>query len=446
MAKSFRRQKNKRIKKEKREKEVKTLFQSLRGMHDILPAEQPWWDKLVKATSDITNFYNFSRIETPLVERAEIFERGIGVDSDIVEKQMFALKTRSGERLVLRPENTAGVIRAYLEHGLSHLPQPLKIYYYGPFFRYEQPQAGRYRQFHQVGFEILGGEADPLYDVQTALVSLRLIEELKIKNPIIQINSLGCKNCRAIYRRKLQDYYRKLIYKTCKNCRRRLSLNPLRLLDCKNENCEQFKDRAPIMLDYLCSTCKAYFREVLEYLDELNLPYILNSHLVRGLDYYNGTVFELFSEGSNISLGGGGRYDHLGEILGGRKNILPAVGSSLGAERIIELMKAQGIEGLGKIKAKVFLVQIGKPAKKKIFGLIEAFRLAGIKVAESLSRESLGSQLKIADREKAEIALILGQREVFEESIIIRDMKSGAQEIVPLNKVVEEVRKRYTKN
>ncbi len=430
------------IKKDKKRKEKTLLFQSPKGMHDILPAEQPFWEKIRKASQEVANFYNFSRIETPIVEQAEIFEIGVGVTTDIVEKQMFAFKTKGGEHLVLRPENTAGIVRAYFQHGLSHLPQPLKLYYFGPFFRYEQPQFGRYRQFHQIGFEILGGEDDPLYDAQIILTSLRLIEELKVKNPIVQVNSLGCKNCRLIYRRKLQDYYRKLALKICKDCRRRLSLNPLRLLDCKNENCERAKTRAPIMLDYLCSACKNHFREVLEYLDELNLPYTLNSYLVRGLDYYNRTVFELISERSNISLGGGGRYDYLGEMLGGRKNTPPAVGSSLGAERIIEIMKAQGIGGLPKIKARVFLIQIGKPAKKRVLGLIEDFRRGGVKVIESLGRESLKSQLKIADKEEVEMALILGQREVYEESIIIRDMKSGAQETVPLNKVVEEIKKR----
>jgi len=426
----------------KTEKKVKMLFQGSKGMHDILPSEQPWWDKLRKVSQEVANFYNFSRIDTPILEPVEIFERGTGMTTDIVEKEMFTLRTKGGDRLALRPENTPGIVRAYLEHGLSHLPQPLKLYYFGPFFRYQQPQFGRYRQFNQIGFEILGGEDDPIYDAQIILISFRLIEELKIKNPVVQLNSLGCKNCRSIYRRKLQDYYRKLPAKICKDCRRRLLVNPLRLLDCKNENCEKAKAGAPTMLDYLCPACRNHFREVLEYLDELSLPYTLNPYLVRGLDYYNRTVFEITTEGYNISLAGGGRYDYLGEMLGGRKNVLPATGSSLGAERLIEIMKARDIGGLPKIKARAFLVQIGKPAKKRALGLIEDFRRAGVKVIESLGRESLNSQLKIADREEVEIALILGQREVFEENIIIRDMKSGVQETVPLLKVVEEVRKR----
>jgi len=429
-------------KKKNTEKEKKFLFQSPKGMHDILPSEQAWWEKIRKTSQEIANFYNFSRIDTPILESAEIFERGVGANTDIVEKQMFIVKTKGGDRLALRPENTAGIIRAYLEHGLSHLPQPLKLYYFGPFFRYEQPQAGRYRQFHQIGFEILGGEDDPIYDAQIILSTFRLIEELKIKKPVIQLNSIGCKNCRSVYRKKLQDYYRKLPSKICKDCRRRLILNPLRLLDCKNENCEKAKTQAPIILDCLCGACRKHFRETLEYLDELNLPYVLNSYLVRGLDYYNRTVFEFVAEGQQISLGGGGRYDYLGEMLGARKSSLPAVGSSLGVERIIEAMKAQGIAFPNKIKAKAFLIQIGKPAKKMSLRLIEAFRSSGIKIIESVGKESLKSQLKIADKEEVEIALILGQREVFEENIIIRDMKSGAQETVPIAKVVDEVKRR----
>jgi len=420
----------------------KNLFQTPKGMHDILPGEQPWWEKLRKASQETANFYNFSRIDTPILEATELFERGTGMTTDIVEKEMFTLRTRGGDKLALRPENTPGIVRAYFEHGLSRLPQPTKLFYFGPFFRYQQPQFGRFRQFHQIGFEILGGEDDSIYDAQAILVGFRFLEELKIKKPSIQINSLGCKNCRTAYRRKLTDYYKRLSNKICKDCRRRLLLNPLRLLDCKNEDCEKLKIKAPVMIDCLCSSCRSHFRETLEYLDELKLPYVLNTRLVRGLDYYNRTVFELFSEGFNIALGGGGRYDYLGEILGGRKSGLPAVGCALGAEAIIEIMKAQEISGIPRQRAKVFFIQIGQPAKKRGLSLIEEFYRSGIKVIESLGKESLKSQLKAADKEECELALILGQCEVFEDSVIIRDMKSGVQETVPLSKAVGEVKKR----
>jgi len=424
------------------EKENKNMLQSPKGMRDILPSEQPLWEKFCKAGKDTAAFYNFLKIDTPIMEKAEVFERGVGLATDIVEKEMFVVKTRGKDRLVLRPENTAGVMRAYFEHGMSRWPQPLKLYYFGPFFRHEQPQAGRFRQFHQFGFEILGGADDPVYDAQVILANIRLLEELKIKNLSVHVNSVGCRNCRQVYRRKLQDYYRRFANKVCKDCRRRVSTNPLRLLDCKDEKCQKIKEEAPVMINFLCSACRSHFREVLEYLDSLNLSYSLNNFLVRGLDYYNRTVFEFYSESYPSALGGGGRYDYLGELMGMKKSALPAVGGSLGVERIIELMKTLGINCLPKNKARVFLIQIGKPAKKRAFALIEDFHKAGIKVVESLGRESLRAQLKAADKEEAEMALILGQREVFEESIIIRDMKSGVQENVPLTKVVDEVKKR----
>lgn len=429
-------------KQKKPEKENKATLQSPKGMRDILPLEQPLWERIKKTSQDTANFYNFSKIDTPIVEKVEVFERGVGVSTDIVEKEMFNIKTKGGDKLVLRPENTAGIVRAYFEHGMSRMSQPMKLYYFGPFFRHEQPQAGRYRQFHQYGFEILGGEDDPVYDAQIILAGIRTLEDLKIKNLSLQINSVGCRNCRQVYRRKLQDYYRRFSGGICKDCKRRASINPLRLLDCKNEKCLPIKEDAPAMINYLCAPCRSHFREVLEYLDSLNLPYSLNNFLVRGLDYYNRTVFEIFSESFPTALGGGGRYDYLAELLGLKKSDLPAVGASFGVERIVELMKIMEISGLLKPKAKVFLIQIGKPAKKKAFSLVEDFHKAGIKIIESLGKESLRAQLKVADKEDAEIALILGQREVFEESIIVRDMKSGVQETVPLSKVVDEVKKR----
>lgn len=436
MPKSLKRPKGKNNKKEK------VSFQSPKGMHDILPDEQPWWDKIKKISQGIADFYNFSRIDTPILELAEIFEKSLGENTDIVEKQMFVLKTKGKDRLVLRPENTASIVRAYLQHNLNRLSLPAKFYYFGPMFRYEHPQAGRYRQFHQIGFEILGGEDDPVYDAQIVLVNCRLIEELKIKKIITQLNSIGCKNCRSNYRKKLQEYYRKFSGKICKDCQHRFNLNPLRLLDCKNPTCEIIKTEAPVILDYLCASCRNHFRSVLEYLDEINLPYTVTPHLVRGLDYYNRTVFEIITETSGVTLAGGGRYDYLGELLGGKKTKLMAVGGSLGVERLIETMKSQEIPGILKPKVKIFLVQIGKPAKKKAFYLIEMLRQAGIKVIESLAKESLKSQMKLADKEKVDLALILGQREVFEDSIIIRDMKNSCQETVPLTKIVEEVKKR----
>jgi len=419
------------------------LFQSPKGMHDILPGEQFWWEKIRKAANKVADFYNFLRIDTPIVEAADIFERS-GKGTDIAEKQMYSLKMKGGDQLVLRPEGTAPIMRAYLQHGLSKFKDPLKLFYFGQMFRYEQPQQGRFRQHNQVGFEIIGSTNEPIYDAQVILALFRLIEELKIKNLTIQINSIGCRVCRPAYVKKLQSYYGSQKDKLCRDCQRRLKTRPLRLLDCKQEKCAGMKDSAPIIVDRICNICKKHLKDVLEYLDEISLPYTLNPYLVRGLDYYNRTVFEIFSESSAIALGSGGRYDYLSEMLGGKKTF--AVGGSVGVERLVETMKSQGILGGQrpgqKSDAKVFLVHIGEEAKKKNLVLLESLREAGIKTMEMFGRESLGSQMKAADKERAALALIMGQKEVFEESVIIRDMGSGAQEIIPLKKVAEEVKKR----
>lgn len=407
-------------------------------MHDILPGEQPYWEKIRKTAAAIAESYNFLRIDTPIAERAELFERTSGETSEVVEKQMYVFKDKDGNRLALRPEGTAPVARAYLQYGLNHLAHPLRLYYSGPMFRYEQPQAGRVRQHHQIGFEIIGDESDPIYDAQAILVAYRLVEELKIPKLTIHINTIGCKNCRPVYRRRLQDYYRS--HSACRDCRRRIVSNPLRVLDCKDEMCQPIKSGAPAFTDSICSACNTHFRTVLEYLEELVLPYLLNNTLVRGLDYYTRTVFEITAEGADAALGGGGRYDYLTELLGGRA--AAATGFALGIERLALIMKQTGVSVAAKIRPKVFFIQIGALAKKKSLSIIERFRNANIEVLESLGKDSLKPQLRMADREAARLALIFGQKEAFEESIIIRDLQSGAQETVPLGKIVEEVKRR----
>lgn len=427
-------------KKDKKVKGKKMAYQSVKGMHDILPEEQPLWDKARTTTKHVAEFYNFSRIDTPMLESADIFERGLGTGTDIVEKEMFVVKTKGGDKLVLRPEFTSAVMRAYYQHGLSQFGQPMKLYYEGPAFRYEQPQAGRYRQFNQVGFEILGGESDPVYDAQAILAAYRVVEDLKIKNVAVHINSIGCHKCRAAYIKKLEAHYKKNLQKVCKDCKQRVVTNPLRVLDCKVEQCQLIKAEAPTILDYLDPECKAHFKKVLEYLDEVKIPYHIDSYLVRGLDYYSRTVFELFVEGFNFAIGGGGRYDYLSETL--KLGKLSAVGSAVGVERVIEVMKASGKQVSTKGTSKVFLVHMGDEAKKRGLSLIEEFRKGGVRIGESFGKDSLKSQLRVADKDQAQLSLILGQREVFEGSIIIRDMETGAQESVPLEKVVEEVKKR----
>jgi len=411
-----------------------------KGMHDILPQDQPLWEKVRKATREISDFYNFHRIDTPIVEHIELFERATGQETDIVQKQMFNIASRGNDRLVLRPEGTPGVVRAYIQNGLSHMGQPLKLYYEGPMFRYEQPQAGRFRQFHQIGFEVMGGEDDSLYDIQVMQACYRLIEELKIKNTTLKINTLGCKNCRPVYKKKLQEYYKNKEKDLCVDCKRRLATNPLRLLDCKEEKCVEMKKDAPVILDHLCASCTKSFKGLLEYFEELDIPYLPDHYLVRGLDYYTGVVFEITTEGFDFALGGGGRYNDLVEQMGGRKT--SAVGASLGVERLIEVMKAREIGEAIKPKPRVFLIHVGDIARKRSLGIIERLRQANIRVKESLGKDSLKAQFRNADRAGAPLALIFGQKEAFEENIIIRDMVTGAQETVPLAKMAEAIRRR----
>lgn len=420
----------------------------VKGTHDILPSEQFLWEKLRKEIKDVAETYSFSRIDTPILENLDLFKRGVGEATDIVEKQMFILSTKGGDTLVLRPEGTSAVARAYIQHGLSHLIQPLKVYYEGPFFRHENPQAGRYRQLHQAGFEIIGGEDDPIYDVQAIVAVLRILENMKLKNLSIRINSIGCKVCRPIYKKKLLNYYKNRKKDICKDCNNRVIKNPLRLLDCKNKECEEIKKDAPTTIDDLCVFCRRHFKDVLEYAEAMKIPYQIDPFIVRGLDYYNRTVFEIFMEtesenGEKIlssALAGGGRFDYLFEFLGS-KNI-PAVGAALGLERVVEAVKASNIKFPSKQKNKVYLVVIGTEAKKKGLALLEEFIRAGVNIGESMGKNSLSAQLKAADKEGAVLALILGQKEVFRESIIIRDLKTGVQETVLLKKVIAEIKKR----
>ncbi len=410
-----------------------------KGMPDILPRDQNWWLKIGQVTSEVASIYDFSFIETPIVEHSSLFEASLGASSDVVEKQMFVLKTKGGDNLALRPEGTAGVVRAYLENRLGYYAQPLKVYYAGPMFRYEQPQAGRFRQFHQVGFEVLG-DSDPFYDLQILLSVSRFFNLLKIKDFIIRINTIGCRVCRPTYRRKLQDYYSKIKGEICPDCERRLELNPLRILDCKNKKCIELKAGAPTILDYLCHSCNSHFRKVLELVENNNIIYESDPYLVRGLDYYSRTVFEFFGRESGAALASGGRYDYLSEILGWHP--LAGVGAAIGVERVIEVLRAGKMEPDLKIKPKVFFIAVGEQAKKSSTVFIERLRQAGIRVGESIGRESLKGQLKTADRDRVGLVLIFGQKESFDETIIVREMATGEQETIMLNKLVEEVRKR----
>jgi histidyl-tRNA synthetase len=319
----------------------------------------------------------------------------------------------------------------------------VKLWYFAPFFRYEHPQAGRFRQFWQFGFEVLG-EPGAVIDAQIIQIFYNILEELRLKNLAIEINSIGDSQCRPYYKKLLASYFKSREHSLCSDCKRRLKENPLRILDCKEEKCQPIKAHAPQMIDHLCEECHNHFKEVLEFLDELELSYHLNPYLVRGLDYYTKTVFEIFidtEEGKKMgALLGGGRYDNLVKVLGSKPT--PACGGASGVERITSLLKEKGIKFPPSAQPKIFLAQLGNLAKRKSLKLLEDFRKAGILVSESFGRDSLKAQLNRANRIEARYSLILGQREALEGTVIIRDMEAGKQDTIKLEKVVAEMKKR----
>jgi histidyl-tRNA synthetase len=415
-------------------------------MHDVLPKKQKYFDKIYKVVESICDFYGFGKIDTPAVEETELFSKGIGLSTDIVQKEMYSFRTKGGDKLSLRPEGTAPVVRAYIEHGMFSLPQPVKLWYFGPFFRYERPQAGRFRQFWQFGLEVLGEES-PVIDAQIIQIFYNILKDLKLKNLVVEINSIGDSQCRPYYKKLLTNYLRSRERALCADCRSRVRSNPLRVLDCKEEKCQRIVGQAPQIIDHLCNECHQHFKEVLEFLDEIGLPYLLSPHLVRGLDYYTKTVFEIVEdtpEGRGLgSLVGGGRYDSLTKLLRGRDT--PGTGGAAGIDRIIASMKQRKVRFGKASPPNVFLAQIGKLAKRKSLKLSEEFREARISVAESLGRDSLKAQLAKADKVRVAYTLILGQKEALEGRIIIRDMKTGKQKTVNLDKVVKEIKKRLKK-
>jgi histidyl-tRNA synthetase len=425
---------------------MKPKYQTVTGMHDILPDDQKYYEKVYETAKEIAAFYGFDHIETPVLENSELFEKGTGVTTDIVQKQMYSFKTKGGDNLSLRPEGTPSIVRSYLQNGMANWPQPVKLWYYGPYFRHEKPQAGRYRQFWQLGFEAIG-QAGAIIDAQIIQIYFNILKELGLGNIAIEINSIGDALCRPHYRKSLSSYLRSREGALCADCKRRIKENPLRILDCKEEKCQAVKAQAPQSVDNLCDECKAHFKEVLEYLEEIGLPYRLNPYLVRGLDYYTRTVFEIYQEGSNgqaqAALGGGGRYDALIKMLGGKET--PAMGGALGVDRIVMAMKAANIIVGQEKKVKVFLAQLGNLGKKKCLKLFEELRLAGIATGESFDRDSLKSQLKTADKYGAKFTLLLGQREAIEGTVILRDMETGKQESLKLDTAVAEIKKRFKK-
>lgn len=398
-------------------------------------------------TKQLAESYGFKRIDTPVFEFTELFSKSVGATTDIVEKQMYTFRTKGGDSVTLRPEETASVVRSYIMHGMHSLSQPVKLYYIGPMFRYESPQKGRYRQFHQFGVEVLG-EASPVIEAQVIQLFFQIFKSLGVK-ATVEVNSIGCKQCRPVYKKILSSYYRSRSKRVCIDCRKRSGTNILRVLDCKEEKCQIVKQGAPPLVDHLCDGCKGHFKMFLEFIEELDLPFFLNQHLVRGLDYYSKTVFEFLPEEINndegvsrsqAAIGGGGRYDYLVELLGRRP--VPAAGAALGLERIVELMKEHGVKVEHGTRPLVFFIQLGETARKKGLRIFNEFVKNKIPIMESLGKESIRAQLSLANKARVKYALILGHKEVLEETIIIRDMKRSSQETLLLSEAVKELKKR----
>ena len=414
-------------------------YQLIRGMKDVLPQEDARWDLINKTAEKLARSFGYEYIETPILEDTNLFVRSVGEHSDIVEKEMFSFTDKGGDNVSMRPEGTAPIIRSYIEHGMIREMQPVRMWYSGPFFRYDRPQAGRYRQFHQFGYEAIG-EIDPIIDAEILLMTNQFFKKLEI--PIsIQINSNGHSECRTKFIKAFQEYARSKRSMLCEDCKKRLLKNPMRIIDCKEEGCQTVASSGPQIVDHLCEDCRTHFTRVLEYCDEVNIPYVLNPRIVRGLDYYTKTTFEVWAEGdqeaAQMSLGGGGRYDGLAEDLGGRYT--PAIGAALGLERIsLKLIDRQ----IQKARPDIFICQLGEKARRKCLGLIDALTNEGMSVVSALSKSNLKNQLEIANKKAAKFVLILGQKEIVDETIMLRDMDAGAQELLDFKKAVEEVKKR----
>lgn len=413
---------------------------SPKGMRDLLNEEYYSFQGFFEKAQEVAVYYGFKPIETPMLEHEEVFTRSIGKGTDIIDKEMYTLKTKGGDHLALRPEHTAPLMRAYLEHGMQNMPQPVMFYQYGPVFRHDKPQRGRYRQFWQFDLDCLGNDKS-IMDALVIKAGVGVLEEAGAQNLLVDINSIGDKECRGAYIKELTSYYRKHISDLPKIDRERLKTNPLRILDSKEEKTKEVNENAPDSVSFLCSFCKKHFKEVLEYLEEMGIAYNVNKNLVRGLSYYTRTVFEVYTEseeegGLPVQVASGGRYDYLARQLGGKKDV-PAVGFSMGVDRIVESKWYKKLSPRILKKPKIYFIQLGSEAKLKSLNIIEILRRAHIPIAQSLSKDSLGSQLAIAEKLSIPYALIFGVKEALDNSVIVRDMSNRCQDTVKLNKLLE---------
>jgi len=411
-------------------------IQAIRGMNDILPGQIEWWQKVEKAAREVLEDFGYREIRTPVLEKLELFARGIGESTDIVEKEMYAFPDRKGDMLGLRPEATASVVRAYIQHNLQADPFTQKFYLMGPMFRHERPQKGRYRQFHQIDAEAFGID-DPMLDAEVMYMLRLFFERVGLTGVVLHINSLGCHDCRQEYRSVLKEYLKGHVERLCPDCLRRRETNPLRVFDCKVERCQAVLEDAPLLPDFICGDCGEHFARVRDYLQQLQTHFVIDPRMVRGLDYYTRTTFEVVTDrlGAQNAVGGGGRYNGLVRDLGGPD--LPGIGFAIGMERLILLLQQEGEES--KRSPRLFIATLGEAARLKGFLLAQQFRALGVSTETDYEARSLKSQMRRADRSGARYVLILGEEEIARGEIQLRDLREKSQVNLPLASALETV-------
>jgi len=418
-------------------------FKAIKGFKDILPQEVGNWQKLEMAARGLLDSFGFQEIKLPLLERTELFSRGIGQETDIVSKEMYTLEDSKGRGMTLRPEATASVVRAYIQHRMDQGGGVQKLFTIGPMFRHERPQKGRFRQFHQINAEMFG-DPGPKSDADLIIMAVHLFEMIGLKDLTLNLNSLGCPECRPIFREKLRDYLGQQTDSLCSDCRRRAVANPLRVFDCKVDTCNTVVLGAPSILEFLCELCQDHFESLKGFLEGMGVAFLLNHQLVRGLDYYNRTTFEIQTEklGAQNAVAGGGRYDGLVKLLGGPDQ--PAIGFAVGIERVVALLEEKG-----QSEAKspdLFIAALGKAAETLCFNWVVGLRKSGFWVEMDYGRKGLKSQMKKAGRLAVKKVLILGENELAAGKGVLRDMDTKVQEELGLENMLDNLKKALKKN
>ena len=417
------------------------MIQAPKGTKDILPRDVYLWHHIEDAARKTAEAYAFKEIRTPVFEHTELFVRGVGDTTDIVNKEMYTFLDKGGRSVTLRPEGTAGVARAFLEHGLAGSALPFKAYYIISAFRYERPQAGRLREFHQFGCELYGA-AGAAADAEVISLADAFLKSLGLKKVELRINSIGCKHCRARYHQALKEYFAPHIGEMCEDCRARFEKNPMRILDCKVEGCKKIARGAPRMLDYLCDDCRAHFEQVKSLLTEAGIAYTVDASIVRGLDYYSRTVFEFVSDaaGAQGTVLGGGRYDTLLEQMDGKP--VPAVGFAAGMERLLLVMEAENCMPPADTGAMCYLAGMDAPSREKAFLLAQKLRGEGISCETDLMDRSVKAQFKYADKTGARFVAVLGERELAEGAAEVKDLRTSASERVNFGELADYIKRR----